>query len=146
MKFRRQKFRNFFPTCSRKKNRYVIGLLFLILFNIFLLEKKDANISFEEELIQLNEESCLKNSFSREWKILCTNDEAQVFTEAIKRLRLTTSKINIVQIGAHVGFERNDPIAAGIISLIESIPKKYRSRFRWTFVELNHHHQIIVVL
>lgn len=120
--------------------------LFSVFFFIqyLILDKKKSNPYdsshhsyhiLQKELLQSNEEHCLKQSSSWEWRTLCTNNEAKIFMEANYRIMQTTSKLNIVQIGAHVGFEKNDPLATGIISLIDSIPEKYRSRFRWTFVE-----------
>jgi len=101
-------------------------LLIWILYSFFFDTKKyvvDTNIHQPDNLVQIKKESCLKNTSSREWKILCTNKEAKVYTEATNRLMQTSSKLNIVQIGAHVGFERNDPLATGIISLINSFHK-----------------------
>jgi len=52
--------------------------------------------------------------------------------------------VNIVQIGAHVGFEKNDPLALGVLRLLDEVAavvkneddkSKTRQRFHWTFVE-----------
>ena len=93
---------------------------------------KDEN--YDEHI---NEFVCGKNasSSSLEWNFLCTNHETKISSEAIERMFKSMSEINIVQIGAHVGFEPNDPIATGIVSLIDSLPERFRSRFHWTFVE-----------
>ncbi|GFH50741.1 predicted protein [Chaetoceros tenuissimus] len=97
----------------------------------------DSSLKDENYDEHINEFVCGKNASasSLEWNFLCTNHETKISSDAIERMFKSTSEINIVQIGAHVGFEPNDPIAMGIVSLIDSFPKTFRSRFHWTFVE-----------
>jgi len=67
------------------------------------------------------------------------------FVTNASRLLLDGDDINIVQIGAHVGFEANDPIAKGLSSLLDKVDaaaalvnqdkNEIRKRFHWTFVE-----------
>lgn len=97
----------------------------------------DSSLKDENYDEHINEFVCGKNASasSLEWNFLCTNHETKISSDAIERMFKSTLEINIVQIGAHVGFEPNDPIAMGIVSLIDSFPKTFCSRFHWTFVE-----------
>lgn len=42
---------------------------------------------------------------------------------------------HIFQIGAHTGFERNDPLAKSLSIIIEALPMQLQQRVHWTFVE-----------
>ena len=101
------------------------------------MEDDDSTLKDQNFNEVFNEVVCGKNATasSLEWNILCTNEETKISSEAYERVLKSRSEINIVQIGAHVGFEPNDPIAMGIVSLIDRLPQKYRSHFHWTFVE-----------
>ncbi|KAL3910333.1 MAG: hypothetical protein SGARI_002173 [Bacillariaceae sp.] len=43
--------------------------------------------------------------------------------------------IHIVQIGAHTGFEHNDPFAQGLVSYLDLLPIEKNQSVVWTFVE-----------
>jgi hypothetical protein len=74
-----------------------------------------------------------------DWLKLCTGGFAMTAAQQL----LNGEDVDIVQIGAHVGFEKNDPLARGVIRLLdevsaivdESEKSKTRQRFHWTFVE-----------
>ena len=70
----------------------------------------------------------------KEWKALCSGD-TNIVQEAVDMLTKDQAEITITQIGAHVGFEPNDPMASGLVSLMDNLPSSYRDRFHWTFVE-----------
>ncbi|GFH58519.1 hypothetical protein CTEN210_14995 [Chaetoceros tenuissimus] len=70
----------------------------------------------------------------KEWKALCDGD-TNIVQEAVDMLTKDHAEITITQIGAHVGFEPNDPISSGLVSLMDNLPSTYRDRFHWTFVE-----------
>lgn len=42
---------------------------------------------------------------------------------------------HVIQIGAHTGFEANDPLAAGWSQYLKLLAPSDRQRFHWTFVE-----------
>ena len=82
-----------------------------------------------------------------EWRRLCSGN----FIIKASQLLLAGDDLNIVQIGAHVGFEKNDPIAKGLFRLLDEVEaaatvsagllnlyrdkNEIRKRFHWTFVE-----------
>ena len=70
----------------------------------------------------------------KEWKALCDGD-TNIVQEAVDMLTKDHAEITITQIGAHVGFEPNDPMASGLVNLMDNLPSMYRDRFHWTFVE-----------
>ena len=71
----------------------------------------------------------------RDWKWLCN---AKIVETALSLLR-TGHDLVILQVGAHTGFESNDPIATGIEQLIASTSKHVdytaRDKFNWFFIE-----------
>ena len=69
---------------------------------------------------------------SPEWNHLC---EAQLLAYLDDQLLLQNQKIHIVQIGAHVGFEGNDPLAQGLLRYLKLLPPQFREQIMWTFVE-----------
>ena len=52
-----------------------------------------------------------------DWTHLCSGN----FVKAAAEILLNGDHVNIVQIGAHVGFEENDPIAKGISILLDRL-------------------------
>jgi hypothetical protein len=84
------------------------------------------------------------NAVEYYWQKLCNYGIINSSNALIKEGK----KIKIVQIGAHTGYEKNDPIAHGLTSLIkgyshldvahnnEDMTRKFRQeRFQWTFIE-----------
>jgi hypothetical protein len=74
--------------------------------------------------------------WKNEMKYLCAGH----FVQTATTLLLAGDHVNIVQIGAHVGFEHNDPLAHGLsvfLDILTNITKieALRKRFHWTFVE-----------
>ena len=74
--------------------------------------------------------------WKNEMKYLCAGH----FIQTATTLLLEGDHINIVQIGAHVGFEHNDPLAHGLsvfLDILTNITKieALRKHFHWTFVE-----------
>ena len=90
----------------------------------------------EADLIKImTNETCEESKKGKKgWKMLC---KTKLIHTAASLLQRDEDPV-IVQVGAHIAFENNDPIANGMKSLIESstthlsIP---RDRFHWIFVE-----------
>jgi len=74
---------------------------------------------------------CNKTDIGDEWKDLCMGGFIQHAEELINN----GQDVHIVQIGAHVGFENNDPLAKELSSYILHFEKETRQNFHWTFVE-----------
>ncbi|KAL9187346.1 hypothetical protein ACHAXT_001449 [Thalassiosira profunda] len=77
-----------------------------------------------------------KDRRDADWNNLCAGQ----FVEAAVGRLLRGEDVHVVQIGAHVGFEQNDPIARGLSSLIDRVvgvaaDEGLRRKFHWTFVE-----------
>ena len=71
-----------------------------------------------------------------DWKNLCSSN----FVKKATQLLLNNDEINVVQIGAHTGFEINDPVAKGLSILLDEVAghttkNEMRKHFHWTFVE-----------
>jgi len=75
-----------------------------------------------------------------DWNTLCS----EYFVISATRQLLQGHDVNVVQIGAHIGFEMNDPIAQGLSRLLDEVEaaavkdaarNETRQRFHWTFVE-----------
>ena len=71
-----------------------------------------------------------------DWQNLCSSN----FVKKATQLLLNNDEINVVQIGAHTGFEINDPIAKGLSILLDEVAghttkNEMRKHFHWTFVE-----------
>jgi hypothetical protein len=73
-------------------------------------------------------------SISGDWVVLCQGDFINAMDIVLAQV---ASTVRVVQIGAHIGFEGNDPLASGILNYIELLSKQERRRFQWTFVEAN---------
>ena len=86
-----------------------------------------------------NDNNDIKENMSDEWKYLCSNN----FTTFADNYLLnavaasTQQQQHIIQIGAHTGFEVNDPFCNGMLRYINQIPNIHsiRSNIHWTFVE-----------
>mmetsp|Transcript_18351 Transcript_18351/g.25247 ORF Transcript_18351/g.25247 Transcript_18351/m.25247 type:complete len:368 (-) Transcript_18351:129-1232(-) len=70
-------------------------------------------------------------TFGAEWSNLCKYK----FVESLNNDLNSGKDIYIVQIGAHVGFEANDPFANGAATLLSNLTKEEKKRFHWIFVE-----------
>jgi len=75
-----------------------------------------------------------------EWIQLCNGQFLKSFDEQLlgrtpNNQKKKNSGVHIVQIGAHIGFEPNDPIAAGMAFYLEQLSHDERARVHWTFVE-----------
>jgi len=71
-----------------------------------------------------------------EWAHLCSKN----FVRRTAQILLDGDHVNVIQIGAHTGFEENDPIAKGLLRLLDATSaatgsNETRMRFHWTFVE-----------
>lgn len=69
------------------------------------------------------------------WQYLCEHSLMQRFDQRL----LQGQHVKIVQIGAHYGFEHNDPMAEGLGKYLELLSNttqnNERQRFQWTFIE-----------
>ena len=74
---------------------------------------------------------------TRNGKYLC----AQNFVETATQLLIMRGLVNVVQIGAHVGFEKNgDPLTILLLGTLDEVSSitnatELRHLFHWTFVE-----------
>mmetsp|Transcript_40613 Transcript_40613/g.85268 ORF Transcript_40613/g.85268 Transcript_40613/m.85268 type:complete len:403 (+) Transcript_40613:316-1524(+) len=78
---------------------------------------------------------CMQHE-NRYWMTLCSEN----FVDAVAQPLAGGKDVNVIQIGAHVGFEKNDLIANALSSLLDSIVNvtqnnNLRRHFHWTFVE-----------
>jgi FkbM family methyltransferase len=74
---------------------------------------------------------CQKATFGKLWKQLCLNE----FPSRATMILSPGKSLNIIQVGAHNGWEENDPFAQGITSYLESLSAKSRKLIHYTFVE-----------
>ena len=93
-----------------------------------------------------NREGSVLQTVSQEWQRLCEGippdadgtTHGNIVSDAVDILQ-TGNHISIVQIGAHTGFEPNDPISVGMTSLLDALEmhgkETHRKLFHWTFVE-----------
>lgn len=65
------------------------------------------------------------------WGALC----ARGFIDEMDRIVAKQRIARIVQIGAHVGFERNDPLGKGMMSYLDLLSEEEKKLVQWTFVE-----------
>lgn len=81
---------------------------------------------------------CRNESANLEWQVLCgqqSNTSLSVIDAFDTTLADPSKKAHVIQIGAHVGFEKNDPLAEGLSSYLRLLSAAERNRFHWTFVE-----------
>lgn len=77
------------------------------------------------------------NKLSLDMKYLCYMGH---FVQTATQLLLEGEQVHIIQIGAHVGFEQNDPICEGLSLFLDNFvnitsASELRQNFHWTFVE-----------
>jgi FkbM family methyltransferase len=78
---------------------------------------------------------CNKTQLARygaEWVELCSEGFLQTADEI---LSLNDHEVYMVQIGAHTGFDANDPFADGISDYLNLLSHAEKQRFHWVFVE-----------
>ena len=91
-----------------------------------------------------NENEEIADEEIADWKILCSEN----FVRKASHILLGGEDLSVVQIGAHIGFEDNDPIASGLSNLLDEVSaigsrdgdnyassEIVRNNFHWTFVE-----------
>jgi FkbM family methyltransferase len=69
---------------------------------------------------------------NRLWDQLCKASFVASADNTIVRQR---RPVHVVQIGAHIGFEKNDPFAKGLTSFLNLLSEDDRQNVVWTFVE-----------
>jgi hypothetical protein len=72
--------------------------------------------------------------FKEEWVELCNASFIQAADDMLL-LEEVRQHVHVVQIGAHTGFEKNDPFTQGMAHYINMLSQEERGRFHWTFVE-----------
>jgi hypothetical protein len=77
------------------------------------------------------QEATCNQSFGLLWDKLCSGS----FLQSADAVLNNDGHVDMVQIGAHVGFEANDPLAQGISYYLNMLSDSERQRFHWTFVE-----------
>merc|ERR1712157_392151 len=105
------------------------------------LNMHTPEIAREEEVTrrvtQIHDSLCGKDSITiqgkngRNWKSLCAGHFVKILATQLLYKRINNNmnrkntcgnfKINVVQIGAHVGFEENDPLASGLVRLLDLV-------------------------
>jgi len=90
---------------------------------------KDIETSYLER--ESAEQWCNKTDIGDEWKDLCMGN----FIQNAEALINDGQDVHIIQIGAHVGFEVNDPLAKELSAYLLHFDKDTRQKFHWTFVE-----------
>mmetsp|Transcript_22675 Transcript_22675/g.27785 ORF Transcript_22675/g.27785 Transcript_22675/m.27785 type:complete len:393 (-) Transcript_22675:262-1440(-) len=93
-------------------------------------ESKSTNIS--ELFIGAAEAVCSgKNGLV--WEQMCG---ANFFKSLHKQLsKKNDNTVRIIQIGAHTGWERNDPFMKGVTALLSSLPHELRQRIEYNLIE-----------
>lgn len=83
-----------------------------------------------------------KTLMTTEWRLICQAGLVQTLEDAMRQT--SRRDVHIVQIGAHIGFEENDPICQGLATWIQALPTHTRDStsastkqrsLHWTFVE-----------
>ena len=99
-------------------------------------EIQSSTQHYETIIETVTSETCIKEEKNDDWMKICRG--AKIVDTALSLLQKDQDPI-IIQVGAHIGFERNDPISKGIQRLITSstdhIESVSRDRFHWFFVE-----------
>lgn len=95
--------------------------------------KDAATISTTLEAV--HDSACGRN-WGGDMAYLCITD----FVRTAARRLVEGEEVNVIQIGAHVGFEPNDPIAGGLSAFLTALTSatnetELRRQFHWTFVE-----------
>ena len=96
-------------------------------------DKDDASIT---ATINAVHEFICNSAPPKDWAYLCSGN----FVKTATRLLMEGEKVSIVQFGAHVGFEENDPLASGLSGILHTVinitnATELRTHFHWTFVE-----------
>jgi len=66
-----------------------------------------------------------------DWKALCSTP----FLEVYDNMMIEGKHVNIVQIGAHIGWTRNDPLYAPMGEYLELLSDIEKKQVHWTYVE-----------
>jgi hypothetical protein len=74
--------------------------------------------------------------FDKVWAQLCKADLVYYMDQLLQQPNSQNqTQVRVVQIGAHVGFEENDPLGDGLLKYLKFLPQDKRQHFQWTFVE-----------
>lgn len=139
-----------------------IATLYLLSFHIFSVENPlvdNGVLSWEQQHPQCINNDIQNVNLTRGWDIVCGNNNINI-TPYQNRIKHKTNKyfewddlcdnglvqqlnqglanhghVFVVQIGAHVGFEENDPIANGMLSFLKVLSVEERQQVHWIFVE-----------
>ncbi len=124
---------NHFPTPSSKDHSPAD-------FHRRVLRKKAVespqSSATDTQIMKIRKSICKPRFINKAWKNLCKGN----FVETAARLLMNGEHVDVVQIGAHAGFEENDPIAEGLSRLLDEVTKlskndKLRKNLHWTFIE-----------
>jgi hypothetical protein len=99
----------------------------------------EAQLNLNQQIRESICKEAMTQTRLKDWKHLCLGH----FVETATQLLMNGDQINVVQIGAHTGFEQNDPIARGLSGLLDKVTEtstktknnELRKNFHWTFVE-----------
>ena len=82
--------------------------------------------------VRAAEKVCADGKYGNLWKMMCRANFVALLDEFVNR----HSVVRIIQIGAHTGWEVNDPFAKGITAFLNLLPEDMRqTRLEYTMVE-----------
>jgi FkbM family methyltransferase len=95
-------------------------------------ERKEVNRTRQRKIT----DSVCRNVTTKkneEWRLLCSGGIIAAAESII--LSESNQKLHISQIGAHTGFEENDPLAVGLASYLNLLTEEEKAPVTWTFIE-----------
>ena len=115
------------------------GMMLVMSFYTSDANKWHVGVSEVDEVHNLVCEPPNNKMRYRDWRNLCSSN----FVRESAELLLKGEVMNVIQIGAHTGFEQNDPIANGLSSLLKEVAaivphhvsNEVRQNFHWAFIE-----------
>lgn len=100
-------------------------------------ETRDSVVASMEVVMKTKVCNNSKQNRKSTWSPLCKGGISQRLKQLIQSPSLSESnRIRIVQIGAHTGWDENDPFIGGMTHLLDALPRDFRQRFvEYVFVE-----------
>jgi len=100
-------------------------------------ETRDSVVASMEVVMKTKVCNNSKQNRKSTWSPLCKGGITQRLKQLIQSPSLSESnRIRIVQIGAHTGWDENDPFIGGMTHLLDALPRDFRQRFvEYVFVE-----------
>jgi hypothetical protein len=98
------------------------------------MQKESSHLDTNNKALVIKTRICeniKEGQHSPLWTLLCLGGIDKTVNTVIQR----GEDITIVQIGAHTGYEENDPLASGLTSMIHELGSTMHDKVHWTFVE-----------